>query len=404
MNKRERTLVFALLGLLIVGGGFGLYYFAYRKPMDQIQTRITQAQADAQKNETDLAAANKEMQSILERSPHLEMWQKLSLPQVKPPKGKGRTPEMAAEHLNKVALAYGQYLNQLLLESGFSPQTMNLTPKPLADARKTAAVGTKAPPYIQVEFVVDGKATLASVDRMMERFHKDPILQKIDLLTLTRPQTGSRTQNEELLDVRMKIEALQVTGAEQRPETEWRPKLENPSEFRVLADPDRHYDDMLLANMFFGYSQKALGTQKEEWAEVLRNVRLTTVTRTLRGRWEATIWDQNKGVLEKDLNVVTLPEFKITDRFNNDVVAGKVVLIEDKVVVFQTTDGKYYKLNTGDFFFPAFNNPLKDSEVKDLGLKPAAKVEAPKEKVDAAKAKAEAVKGAVAVDLDEEPN
>jgi hypothetical protein len=402
MNKRERTLVFALLGLLIVVGGFGLYYFLYRKPMDDIQNGITQAQKNAQKSETDLAAANKEMQAILERSPHLAMWQKLSLPQVKPPKGKARTPEMAAEHLNDVVLAYDQYLNQMLVESGFT--SINLSHKQTADARKSAGPGTKAPPYIQVEFVADGKATLASVDRMMERFHKDPILQKIDMLTLSRPQTGSRTQNEDLLDVRMKIEAIQVTGAEQRPESEWKPKLEKPSDFHVLADPDRHYDDMLLVNMFFGKPGGGTFTGKEEWSEVLRQVRLTTVTRTLRGRWEATIWDQNKGVIEKNLNPVTLPDFKITDRYNNEVLAGKVVLVEDKVAVFQTSDGKYYKLATGDFFFPAFNNPLKDSEIKDLGLKPATRAEASKEKVDAAKAKPEPGKSPVAVDLDEGPN
>jgi hypothetical protein len=176
-----------------------------------------------------------------------------------------------------------------------------------------------------------------------------------------------------------------VTGAEERGDL-----LPSPSslafEPRVLSEANRDYGKMGLKNMFTGVQSTETPRETESPADVLRFVKLTTIFYNPdRRRWEASLYDQAAGptrvteqdedggeskvkvIWEKQINTRILNELKFSDRFNNTVLDGKVVHIDEGQVVFQV-DSKFYRLRCGDTLHPAIEKPLSASEVKELGL------------------------------------
>lgn len=184
----------------------------------------------------------------------------------------------------------------------------------------------------------------------------------------------------------MTVEALMVNGAEER--TELRPsKLAYTP--RVLAEPGREYSLMTKRNMFTGIPTQYAAPERrltEDKADVLRFVKLTMIYYNPdRRRWEATIYDQGAGprrtdiedddgvkkgvetIWERKLNTLILNKVQVSDRNNNSLFDGQVVLIDERQVVLKADD-KFIRLRCGDSLFPAVNKPLSANEVKELGL------------------------------------
>ncbi len=396
MNKRERTLLFALLGLLICVGGYGMFYFLYQKPMEALDRRLADAEGEIQTKNLELAAGLKEREQIYQRNPHLKVWPKVSLPEMVVPAGKNKTPDETLKHLSQVQVDYQRYLSDLLRDSGFNPATINVSPRPV-DNKSSPTIAGKGPLYTKLQFNVTASASLAAVVKMMERFHHDPLLQEVHTLTLDKPQTTVRKDNTgkpEDLTVNMTIEALLVTNAE--PRAELKPTFDTKDKLAQAGDlhgGDRNYEDIVIKkNIFNGYRPGGGGgggpSLIEDRKEVLKEVKLTTVNRTRLGRWEATLYHQGQGerdsesglLVEHKLDDRVKTKFTINDRYENKVVAGEVALIDDHTIVI-AVDGKYYRMVTGDFLSSALEKPLTDAEIKDLGLKPlVVKAEPEKEK------------------------
>jgi hypothetical protein len=133
---------------------------------------------------------------------------------------------------------------------------------------------------------------------------------------------------------------------------------------RALAEPARTYADLSAKNIFLGTAAQTRLT--EDRIAVLEAVRLTTLSHNGR-RWEAYLYDQAKGGAEKRLNALTVTDFAIKDKYGTAVLEGKVVLIDERQLVFQS-EGKFYRLRCGDFLYPAVEHPLTESEIKPLGV------------------------------------
>jgi hypothetical protein len=224
---------------------------------------------------------------------------------------------------------------------------------------------------------------------MLREFYKAPLLHQVRSLTMgvasNAPGAGGRRgpAQEGTLDVNMTVEALLVTGAEERAAL-----LPSQLAFepRVLAEPGRDYGKMSLKNMFTGaQTQEPSRREAEEPADVLRFVKLTTIFYNAdRKRWEASLYDQASGptrtteqdddgvsrskvIWETQLNTRILNQLKIFDRYKNAVLDAKVVHIDEGQLVFKA-DGKFYRLRCGDTIHPAIEKPLSAAEVKELGL------------------------------------
>jgi hypothetical protein len=412
MNKRERILLMTLLGLLIAVGGWAGYYFTYRKPMEALQGRTAKAQKDYADKKLEIDRSNAEIEQILKRNPHLRQWRQISLPDVPVAPGKTKTPEEAAKHLNEVGADYSNYLNELLRKSGFNAASISVSPKPVEN--KPTGPNNQAKPSIitRLSFNVEGDATLPAIVEMLRRFHQDHLLQEVQMLSITKPtgsvrpaqaqpaapvpgapgavpapgggampgggpmpgqRPGGGGRTAEQLQVKMTVEALFVTGAEGRPEL--LPKADDSFVTTIGRKPSE-YDRILMQNFFSG-REGTPGFSKEDPNKILENVRLTTVSHNGR-RWEAYLLDVWVGKDELMVSVEGKSDFSIIDKDENIVLSGKAVLIADRTFVFEA-NGKLYKLTTGEHFYPAIKTPLKDDEIKELGLKP------PERKAEAAK-------------------
>jgi hypothetical protein len=181
----------------------------------------------------------------------------------------------------------------------------------------------------------------------------------------------------------MTIEALMVNGAEERVSL-------LPSKLdvqpRVLAEPQRRYVNVSAKNPFLGIPTLP-PRLTENRIEVLRFVRLTTLSKT-GSRWEGFFYDQAKGIwpgrtpregegiAEKMVNAEGARDFTILDKYGTTILKATVVYIDGRQLVFRA-DGKFYRLGCGDFLYPdparpnrypAMKEPLKESDLKELGL------------------------------------
>jgi hypothetical protein len=51
------------------------------------------------------------------------------------------------------------------------------------------------------------------------------------------------------------------------------------------------------------------------------------------------------------------------------MLQAKVIKVDEQYVVIQA-DGKYYRLQTGDFLYPATRKPISKSQLEELGITP----------------------------------
>ena len=414
MNRRERILAMTALAVVIVVGGGVLFKYLFWDSLSAVNTQIAAAQDDLDKKQAELTKERLDRQAILRRDPRLTHWQHISLPedknQEKELKSGWPIEEVKKRHEDKVQTDYEQYLHDLVLRSGFAPNSIKVS-SAVADRKGGPILAGKTPAYTRLSVTVQGQSTLDGVVKMLQEFYATPLLHEVRNLTLTSKPPQNRTgpatgapaagapgsgppgfgaggppgfgaggppgfgaggpggrrggfgggaQGGDL-DVNMTVEALLVTGADKRdsllPES-------TDVKAQVLPQPERHYTDMLIKNMFTGIPAESKLT--EDRAQVLAVVKLTGVWSSGR-RWEATYYDQGKGGDEKRITERTVNEFSVADKYNNVLVEGKVVKIDQSGVVFQA-DNKYYRWRLGDFLGPVLESPLKEDDLKELGV------------------------------------
>lgn len=408
MNLRERILLGVLLGVLILGGVGGLFYYVLYLPYKELGDQGADEQRKLGEKQAELQKEEKERDRIVGQNPRLEYWKVLSLPEPaakdEAAAAKGLTPDAVLKRVGPMRGAYQTYLQTLLLKSGFQGSTLQIVPQ--NPDTKSPVLQGKTTAYTKLPFSVSGQATWASVVEMLEKFHQEPLLHEVKMLRILRPATGRPTASadqpagpggpapgaggpqgpgrgqpadprKELLDVRMTVEVLMVNGAEHRDEL--LPKLPKDA-LRVLAGGDRLYPDLVEKDMFHGRPTKSEEPQgHEDPAVVLEHVKLTMLAHNGR-RWCATFYDQGAGGDERPVSQMSLPpELYFNDMYGNRVFEGKLAYIDAKQLVFQVVKiepkkreqeikGKYYRVRLGEMLSDALDKPLSDAELKELEI------------------------------------
>jgi hypothetical protein len=400
MTQREKRLATVLLGVLaLLGGGIGFHALAL-EPYREAAGRLDKAKGDLDDKENELLLAKTKLRRIVAKDPRLEHWKKIALPSTSAElrqRKDVREEDKKRMHRRNLQVEYDRFLRELLVKSGFVGP-INIKAQDIKEqfeeAPKGQTVNTKMPlVYERMPFTVNGQAKLGAVVRMFEGFYRARVLHQIRTFTISiADKQGASKKAANLLNVYMTVEALIVPGAEERPRLEPdylprpmrvladekpKPTKGDTKPMRVLVDPRPMRDYLVLTRKdpFLGVAPVEENTTgpsgpREKTDEVLRFVRLTMIATNATGRrWEGYIYNLGAGGFEKRVNAVTLTELHIRDKYDNTVLEGEVVLVEEEQLIFKA-GGKFYRLRVGDFFLSAVRNPLTTKEVKELGLDP----------------------------------
>jgi len=376
MTKREKVLATTLLATMaVLGGGVFFHMFVY-EPIVEIRAERDVELDELKKEQDELTKEETRIKNILRVNPRLTQWKELSLPP-KDPKSKPQPgislEEQKTTRFRELQVAYDKYLDTVLRKSGFQGDSISITPRS-ANRRTSSSLQSKEALFEPLVFGVQARGSYQSMVDMLKKFHSTPLLHQIRTFTVALSQNRSATQEKGLLDVTMTVEALVVTGGQEReirPEPNGLlPKL--PYQPRVLAEPGRSYDQMVKRNMFTGVAPvaKTLAASKstEPKSETLRFVKLTMLFfNPDRRRWEATLYDQAKGTKETKLNERILNEFTVADSAGIEVLKAKVVKIDEEQMIFES-EGRFYRMRCGDFIYPAIREPVPEKELKSLGI------------------------------------
>ncbi len=361
-----------------------LFHMFVYQPISDIREELAQEEKKLGEAREKHAEATKLIEGIFYINPRLTQWQKISLPPRDPstkPRAGVSVEEQQKKHIRDLQSLYEQYLSKLLQDNHFSRDTKVTIRQ--ADKRAPLLKG-KEPVYDKLAFSVVGRADVENVMKTLKKFYQTNLLHNIRSLTLTEAQrqVGSTPLVPGTLDVTMQVEALIVNGAEERialmPE-----KLAYP--LKVLAEPERRYDMLVKRNMFTGVltADQSEGSDPVEDPgflavdpgdrKLLQFVKLTMLCYDSdKRRWEATLYNQAKGGDETSVDQRIWNTFKITGQGEQVLLAGKVVLIDEKQLIFkedkQKDDKKFYRLHCGDFLGQAISKPLSATETKTLGL------------------------------------
>src|SRR5437016_14683904 len=112
MNPRERILLGVLLGLLIVGGCGGLFYYVFYTPYQELGDQIASEKGKLKEKQKELEKEEDDAKKILARDPRLEKWKDISLPEspVKEEVAKTRTAEDPGKHVKRMEVEYERHL------------------------------------------------------------------------------------------------------------------------------------------------------------------------------------------------------------------------------------------------------------------------------------------------------
>jgi hypothetical protein len=366
MNSRERVLALSLLFAVVVLGGWALFHVFYKVPMENATRRLETAAKDVKDKEDALEKERADMERILDLDPRLGQWRKISLPEAKKIKledlkREGRTQEEVRRvHLGQLQVNYEAYLHNLLRRHSFNPATISVNPKPPDNKGVPTLAKGGAPIYNRFAFTVQGQTTLAHLVEMLEDFYRTPVLHEVRSLSILKPQTVRQGANRGDLEINMTVEALQVTGAEERDAASLIPDSLTAKPV-VLSPMARLYPEMAAKSMFDGTAANSRLT--EDPKDVLSFVKLTSLTNNGR-RWEAALYDQGKGGDEKYLTERGRNEFTVLDKYENVLLQGTVVYVDQRVMIFKAND-KHYQAFIGDVLYDALANPFDPPTVKE---------------------------------------
>jgi hypothetical protein len=350
MTQRERVLATSLLGVAVLGGGAFFAHVVFVGPLRQTNEEIATLDEEIRKKEDELKADQAIIDRAFNMSPRLAQWKQLSLPTIKDVR-----PEEVTAHLKTLQVDYEHYLYDLLRRNGFSAGSIAVNSRPVETPRTGSAAAKGPPPVFRpLTFNVQGQASLDSLVKMLEEFHRAGLLQQARAISIQKPQ--ERNAPRGALDVTMTVEALMVAGAERRdelmpPSTTPRPK--------VLAEPVRTYAEVAGHNIFTGTTPVTNAVQTEDSRDVLGFVKLTTVSNNNGRRWEAWLFDQSKKDGESRLRTTAgFNEFSFSDRYDNVLVKAVVIRIDETGVLFRA-NGHFYHIGLGDSLYEAMREPVR---------------------------------------------
>jgi hypothetical protein len=346
MTKRERVLASSLAGVLTLCGAGLLFQVAFLGPLRQLREEEAATRKDLEDKQKELKAGQETIDRAVKLSPRLALWKQLSLPV-----SKEERPEEVNRHLAALQVEYERYLSDLLRRNGFAPGTIAVTSKPV-EAPRAASAAAKGPPPVfrALTFTARGSAALDGVAKMLEEFHRASLLQQVRSFNVQKPsqdKPGSRG----LLDVTMTADVLLVNGARKGDPVMPASPAVKP---QVLAEPGRTYAALAAHNVFTGTPPAApAATQSEDARDVLGFVKLTTVSNNNGRRWEAWLYDQAKKDGESRVRTSAgFNEFSYADRYDNVLVRGTVVVIDETGVLFKA-NGRFHHIGVGQTLFEA---------------------------------------------------
>ncbi len=259
---------------------------------------------------------------------------------------------------------------------------------------------------------------------MLDEFQRTPLMHKIKSITIDRPENApaaKRRRSEDMVAVRMTVEAIIITAADRRPNNllgvdqrllvlnsisilahgpaaiALSPSLASPTlagrlgakmekareedarrnEARKRKVPvddikvvRRDYRDIARQNVFAGLApverdETPSGPTGEE-IEVTRYTFLTDITLS-DWRSEASYYIRTSHQ-KKRLGVLPgFNIFRITDDDDQTVVSGKVLKIDPRDIYFQVGNN-YYAIHVGQNFAEAMRRKLPPNELQSLGL------------------------------------
>jgi hypothetical protein len=347
MTQRERVLAGSLAGIIVLGGGFMLLQVTVLGPLRAVNAEIAGHDEEIRKKTEEWQANQATIDRALKLSPRLAKWKQLSLPPASDAK-----PETVTQHLKDLQVPYERHLSDLLLRNGFSPATITVRSRTVEVPRLGNNAAKGPPPVLRpLVFTAQGQASLDGIVKVLEEFHREPLLQQVKSVTVQKPQSNTAVPGR--LDLSMTVEALVVSGAEQRedlmPASSARPQ--------VLAEPARTYADLATHNIFTGTSRSSI--QSEDSRDVLGFIKLTTVSDDFGRRWEAWLRDQSKPDPEMKLRTTTgFNEFSFSDRFENVLVRAVVVRIDGTGVLFRSNNC-FYHIHPGESLYDAMREPAE---------------------------------------------
>ena len=108
--------------------------------------------------------------------------------------------EIRKSHEEGIQVSYERFLFDLLRRSGFA--AIKVTPTP-ADRKGGPILTGKTPAYTKLSFAVQGQSSLAGVVRMLQDFHRTPLLHEVRSMTLKK---GPSAKGD--LDVNLTVECF----------------------------------------------------------------------------------------------------------------------------------------------------------------------------------------------------
>jgi hypothetical protein len=311
---------------------------------------LGEGQAKLQGTEKAIKNLQAHAKQVADQKKELEPWRKLSLPG------------------NKTfsQLKYSDFLGQMLEKC----HVIGGEVKPAADNSMVFNGGTlpspdrkETPPYRALSFTVKGHGDLTQVVQLLEEFYRTPLLHKIKKLTIKRASSsglaGPRMKGgtKEDLDFELAVEAIIVTGAEDR--SDLRPPK---ATVHTLARTSRDYLAITGKDPFYPPPPPL---QKQDGPDPARAIRLTMITRDAEQGCMAVLYDE-----ASKSSCYLCPKTGYV-RFQIKGKPGQFELVQvDEAggkIVF-SADDKHYALPLDQTVAEALGRPLSVAQVRAMEL------------------------------------
>src|SRR5262249_43173487 len=163
-------------------GGW-MWYLLVGKSILDMRDHIATATAELDKKNEEVLKEQSDIAKTLRIDPRLKEWRKISLPEVRKMTQEdvkaGENPDnLKKRHISQLQVEYEEYLTKLLSDSGFSPNPTVLA-RP-ADSKSSPPLSDKdkRPLFTVLAVNIKGQSSLDGLVKMLEAFHKAPILQQ----------------------------------------------------------------------------------------------------------------------------------------------------------------------------------------------------------------------------------
>lgn len=329
MNKRERVLLFIVLG---IAGCYGLFLLVKSAFLGPLETQAAQIRT----LNSEITSKKKQMEEAIKASGQLAEWEKICLP----------GDEATAQAL------YEDFLYKLIRDCRFEGE-------PQVQPDKIERIKGS---FTSIPFIIRGKITLENLIDFLYRFYQPNLLHQVRSLSISRDSSGKS------LSVIMTVAGLAIDKA---PDRDQLIAEEEKSRGPLLAGLTRKDFTLITQrNIFEPYREPTRETPKEPEVDAAKHVVLSGLPHA--GE-EPEAWLYNR--LTRENRVL-----REGDDFEIAGVKGKVVSVARAEIVFEMNK-KQWSLKLGKVL----------REMKELATTVSASTETNSEEKPAEKAKDEPV-------------